>query len=176
MNLDKIKVILKWEQSQSVKNIKFFLSFTNFYQWFIKNFFKIVTLLMNLTKKNIMFHWLNKINKAFEQLKNVFITVSILMQFDLNCETVIEADSSEYIIDDLLQQYNDNSVLQSCAFFFKKNLSAECNYEIYDKKLLIIVLYLRKWNSKLCSMKKFRIIINHKNLIYFITIWKLNEK
>ena len=51
MNSDKIKVILKWEQSQSVKNVKFFLSFTNFYQQFIKNFFKVMTSLMNLIKK-----------------------------------------------------------------------------------------------------------------------------
>ena len=56
MNSDKIKIILKWEQSQSVKNIKFFLNFANFYQQFIKNFFKITTSLMNLTKKNVMFH------------------------------------------------------------------------------------------------------------------------
>ena len=66
------------------------------------------------------------------------------MQFDLDCETVIETDSSEYIIDSLLQQYNDNNVLQSCAFFFKKNLLTECNYKIYNKKLLIIVLCLRE--------------------------------
>ena len=66
------------------------------------------------------------------------------MQFDLDHETVIEADSLEYVIDNLLQQYNDNSVLQSYAFFFKKNLLTECNYEIYDKKLLIIMLCLRK--------------------------------
>ena len=31
MNSDKIKVILKWEWSQSVKNVKFFLNFANFY-------------------------------------------------------------------------------------------------------------------------------------------------
>ena len=32
MNSDKIKIILKWKQSQSVKSVKFFLNFTNFYQ------------------------------------------------------------------------------------------------------------------------------------------------
>ena len=66
------------------------------------------------------------------------------MQFDLNCETVIEADFLEYVINSLLQQYNDNDVLQSCAFFFKKNLLTECNYEIYNKKLLIIMLCLKE--------------------------------
>ena len=144
MNSDKIKIILKWEQSQFVKSVRFFLNFTNFYWWFIKNFFKVVTLLMNLIKKNVMFHWSNKINKAFKWLKNIFIIVLILMQFNLNCEIVIEADFSKYVINNLLQQYDNNSVLQSYAFFFKKNLLTKCNYEIYDKKLLIIVLYLKE--------------------------------
>ena len=98
------------------------------------------------------------------------------MQFNLNCKTVIEADSLKYIINDLLQQYDNNDVLQFYAFFFKKNLLIECNYEIYDKKLLIIVFCLREWDLKLCSVKKFKVIINYKNLIYFIMIWKLNEK
>ena len=66
------------------------------------------------------------------------------MQFNLNHETVIEADSLKYVIDNLLQQYNNNDVLQFCAFFFKKNLLAECNYEIYNKKLLIIMLCLKE--------------------------------
>ena len=61
-----------------------------------------MTLLMNLTKKNVMFHWLNKVNKVFKQLKNVFIIISILMQFNLNCETMIKADSLKYIINNLL--------------------------------------------------------------------------
>ena len=66
------------------------------------------------------------------------------MQFDLNYKTVIKANFLKYIIDDLLQQYNNNNVLQSCAFFFKKNLLIKCNYEIYNKKLLIIVLCLKE--------------------------------
>ena len=135
-----------------------------------------MTLLMNLTKKNIMFHWSDKTDKAFKQLKNIFIIVSILMQFNLNYEIVIEADFLKYVINSLLQQYNNNNVLQSCAFFFKKNLLTECNYEIYNKKLLIIVLCLRKWDLKLCNVRKFRIVINYKNLIYFIMIWRLNKK
>ena len=135
-----------------------------------------MTLLTNLIKKNVIFHWLDKTNKTFKQLKNVFITASIFMQFNLNYETVIEADSSKYVINNLLQQYNDNDVLWFCAFFFKKNLLTKCNYKIYNKKLLIIILCLKEWDSELCSVKKFKVIINHKNLIYFIMIWRLNER
>ncbi|EDN06519.1 predicted protein [Histoplasma mississippiense (nom. inval.)] len=42
--------------------------------------------------------------------------------------------------------------------------SAECNYEIYDKKLLAIIQCLDEWKSELMSVEKFK---DHKNLKYF---------
>ena len=66
------------------------------------------------------------------------------MQFDLNRETVVEADLSEYITENLFLQYNNNEILKSCVYFFKQNILTECNYEIYNKKLLTIIYYLQK--------------------------------
>ena len=43
------------------------------------------------------------------------------------------------MIDDVLFQRNAAEVWQLVVYFFKKMIFAECNYEIYDKKLLIIV-------------------------------------
>ena len=77
-------------------------------------------------------------------MKKMFIFASVLMQFNLNRETLIETDFSEYIVENLLQQYDDDEFVRLCAFFFKKNLLAQCNYEIYDKKLLAIVECLKK--------------------------------
>ena len=65
--------------------------------------------------------------------------VSILRHFDQNKETILETDSFNYVNDDLLSQYNDKETLHS-IIYYSKNLSlAECNYEIYNKKLLAII-------------------------------------
>ncbi len=67
------------------------------------------------------------------------IEVSILRHFDQNKETILETNSSDYINDDILSQYDDEETLHS-MIYYSKNLSlAECNYEIYDKKLLAII-------------------------------------
>ncbi len=51
--------------------------------------------------------------------------VSILRHFDQNREAILETD--------------DEGTLHS-MIYYSKNLSfAECNYEIYDKKLLAII-------------------------------------
>ena len=49
MSDDKIKIIQNWLEPKKVKDIQFFLGFTNFYHWFIFNYSNIVILLTCLT-------------------------------------------------------------------------------------------------------------------------------
>ncbi len=63
----------------------------------------------------------------------------ILHHFDQNKEAILETDSFNYVNDDILSQYDDEETLYS-MIYYSKNLSfAECNYKIYDKKLLAII-------------------------------------
>ena len=53
----------------------------------------------------------------------------------------------------------------------------ECNYEIYDKKLLIIIKTFEKWKFELKNFKFFiQVIIDHKNLKYFMFFKFFNRK
>jgi len=63
----------------------------------------------------------------------------ILCHFDQTCKTILKTDSFNYVNDEFFSQYDDEEVLHSIAFYSKNMSSAECNYEIYDKKLLIII-------------------------------------
>ncbi len=72
-------------------------------------------------------------------MKKRMTEFSILCHFDQNRETILETDSFNYVNDDILSQYDDKETLHS-MIYYSKNLSfAECNYEIYDKKLLAII-------------------------------------
>ena len=49
----------------------------------------------------------------------------------------------------------------------------ECNYEIYDKKFLIIIRCLKHWKFELKNIEKFvKIYIDHKNLKTFMIFRK----
>ena len=74
---------------------------------------------------------------------------------------------------------NENDVLRFVIYMFKKMSLVECNYEIYDKKLLAIVRAFEKWHSKCVeiSMKELIKIINdHRNLEIFMSIKSLNRR
>lgn len=176
MDPQKIEAILNWEAPKTVKGVQAFLGFANFYRRFIKDFSNLAAPLTQLTKKNVPFHWNQSAQEAFSKLKNLFVSSPVLVQFDFERETVLETDSSGYCTGGILSQYDDEGFLRPCAYFSRKNQPAECNYQIHDKELLAIMKCLREWDAELRSVKKFKIITDHKNLEYFTTTRKLTER
>ena len=56
-------------------------------------------------------------------------------------------------------------------------LQAECNYTIYDKEILSIMLVLREWQQYLLGAKhQVEIWTDHKNLSYFKAPQDLNQR
>jgi len=131
--------------------------------------------MMALIQKNALFKWIEKADQDFKKLKTMFISVLILVLFDHTCMTVIKTDFSDWCINEILLQLM-NDVWRLCVYYLKKNASAECNYEIYDKEMLIIIQYLKEWDAELRSVSSFQICTNHKNLKYFMTVKKLTEQ
>ena len=75
----------------------------------------------------------------FQDLKQVIMKVSVLRHFNLNCQAILETDTSDLMTGEILFQYNKKEVLHSVTFYNKSMIPAECNYYIYDKELLIII-------------------------------------
>ena len=65
--------------------------------------------------------------------------ILIFAHFDSDLKCVLETDSSDYAQKNVLLQYNKNNMLCSIVFFSQKLNAVKLNYEIYDKKLLVII-------------------------------------
>ncbi len=63
------------------------------------------------------------------------------------------------INDEVLFQYDDEDILHSIIFYNKNMILAECNYEIYDKELLIIIY--RYFNQDLHWSSEFEVLHDH---------------
>ncbi len=146
--------------------MQFFIDFCNFYQRFIKNFSKIVCSLIQLTQKEMIFEWDHACQMIFDHMKKWITEASILRHFDQNKETILETDSFNYVNDDILSQYDDEEILH-LMIYYSKNLSlAECNYKIYDKKLLAIIQAFKHWRSELkLTELSIKMFIDHQALM-----------
>ena len=177
MNPRKVKAILEWEPPPNLQSVQSFLGFANFYRRFIKDFSRLAAPLSHLTKKNVPFEWSSAAQGAFEALKECFATAPVLRIFDPEREGMLETDSSDHIVAGVFSQLFEDGLWHPIAYFSAKMQPAECNYEIYDKKLLAIIRCLKEWRSELeGSIKPIRIITDHKNLEYFMTTKRLSAR
>ena len=70
--------------------------------------------------------------------------MSILKYFNLKAIIYIKTDASDYINREVLLQKNKEKNLHLVTYFSKLITSAECNYDIYNKKLLAIIHCLKQ--------------------------------
>jgi hypothetical protein len=175
MDPEKVKAIKEWEAPVNVKGVRSFLGFANFYRRFIKNYSGLAAPLTRLTG-DVSFHWGEAEQHAFNKLKEIFVTEPVLAQWDPDRETILETDSSGYVVAGVLSQYDNQGLLRPVAYFSKKMTSAQSNYEIHDKELLAVILCMVEWDGMLRSLEKFTVITDHKNLEYFGKPRQLSER
>ncbi len=176
MNSSKINIIVNWFILINVKDVQSFLDFANFYRRFIYDYSRIAISLTRLIRKDVLFVWFQKCQIAFNILKKVFTFKIILCHYNSDHKIVIEINALNYVFKDIFFQYDENEILHSIAYFSKKHNSVECNYEIYDKELMIIVCAFEKWWSELeDSTYSVEMITNHKNLEYFMSTKQLSR-
>ena len=139
MDLTKIEAIKQWDTPTCIWEVCLFVEFCNFYKQFIRNFSNIAGPLNSFTKKDLLFAWTNECKQAFQKLKNWVWEDPILCHFDPTKQCFVETDSSDYVNTSMLSQMGNDGLLHPVAYFLRRMVLAECNYKIYDKKLLAII-------------------------------------
>ncbi|XP_044715292.1 reverse transcriptase (RNA-dependent DNA polymerase) domain-containing protein [Hirsutella rhossiliensis] len=173
---EKQHAIREWEAPTTVKGVRSFLGFANYYRIFIPDYAKITQPLDALLKKGTAFCWGRAENEAFHELKRRFCESPVLKQWDPSLQTFLETDCSGYALGGVLAQEDQDGRRHACAFFSKRLSPAEYNYPIHDKEMLAIMRCLDNWSAELRSCGSFTILTDHRNLEYFMTRQKLTER
>ncbi len=177
MNFVKVKVIVNWATLINLKEVQSFVRFINFYCRFIKNFLKLVKSFTQLTRKDTSFVWNEVCIQAFDDLKKQVSLISVLRHFDSKRQTILKVNVSDYVKDEILSQYDDENVLHSVTFYSKSMILAECNYHIYDKKLLVIIQCFEHWRFKLkCTKLLIQMFIDYQTLKIFMKNKQLTQR
>jgi len=147
MSDNKVKIIQNWPESKKVKNIQFFLGFTNFYHQFIFNYSDIVIPLTCLTKKDIPWKFNSSCCDAFNSFKKAFTSTSILTHWISNAQLIMETDTSDYALAVILSIVNKDNEVYLVAFHSHTFTVAKLNYNTHDKRLLTIFLKLLRFGD-----------------------------
>ena len=170
--MDPVKLdgIAKWPIPTTVKEVHSFLGFANFYHQFIPNYSSIARPLIDLTKKDLHWTWESSQQKAFKQLKALFLSKLVFWFSNIMKPFAIATNASLHATKGILLQTDTNGDWHPCFYLSQSFSPAEQNYNIYDWELLAVFWGLQGWHHYLQSSHfPIQVFTNHQNLTHF---WK----
>ncbi len=123
--------------------------------------------------KNQEWHWGKEEQDAFDKLKALVTADLVLAHANLKDQFKLEVDVSGYVVGMVLLQCKEDGKKHPIGYYSATLNKAQRNYNIYDLKLLTIVMALKNWRLLLAgSPHKIIIYSNHLNLQY----WKMPQR
>jgi len=166
MEEKKVKDVKDWPTPRTLKELKGFIGFCNFYQRFIKGFSLMAKPLHDLDWKEKKWEWGQEQEKAFKDLREAIVAEPCLAHINHQKTFRLETDASDFTYGAALSQKQQDGKYHPVAYMSKTMLAAECNYDIFDKEALGIIKPLQHWRYWLQGTRKpIQIITDHKNLL-----------
>lgn len=192
MEKSRVKSIEDWPVPGTFREIQVFMGFANFYRRFILGFSGIAQPLTALLKgmtngvKTGEFDLGDKGKLAFKTLQDAFTKAPVLVHFDPTKKSRLETDASGFAIAGVISQQvvtihkadgKPQKHWHPVAFYSRKMIIAERNYEVHDSELLAIVESFKHWRHYFeGSNFPIEVLTDHNNLRYFMTTCKLSGR
>ena len=105
---------------KNVKEVQYFLGFSNFYRKFILHYSTLASPLTSLTRRGVRFTWSPAADATFRQLPLAFTSAPILLHFQPDLPIIVEADASDYALGCILSQQNPDGELRPVCYYSRK--------------------------------------------------------
>lgn len=171
---NKVTAVQEWPPLTTVREVREFLGFANYYRRFIPKFAHVAAPLTDLTKKDVPFEWGPRQCEAFDTLKTKLTTAPLLILPDPDLPFHLNVDASAYAIGAVIMQ-DQGKGLQPIAYESRKLSPAEMNYPVHDREMLAIIHALRVWRHYLEGPPILG-ITDHDSLRHFMTQPQLTRR
>lgn len=167
MDPEKVKSILDWPYPRNSRDILSFVGLANFYRTFIPGFAIATRILYDAARPKIAFVLTPAVADAWDNLKRILSSNTVVRHFNPRLPCVIETDASDYAIGAVLSQ-TEHGETRPVAFLSRKMQPAELNYPTHDKELLAIIYALNSWAHYLEGNQfTIKVLSDHQSLKYF---------
>ena len=142
----KVELISNLPTPKCVKDMRSFLGHARFYRRFIRDFSAITRPLCNCLAKDVIFEWSQACEAAFDKLKTMLVSPTIMRSPNWDLHFEIMCDASDYAIRAVLGQREDKKAF--VIYYASKTLdSAQSNCTTTEKEFLVVVFALEKFRS-----------------------------
>ena len=157
----KVKAILNIAQPKSVRELRRFIGFVQYYRDMFRRRSDVLHPLTAATSKSIpKFTWTPLMDKSFNDIKRIISQNVLLAYPDFNKPFEIYTDASDFQLGSVLIQNN-----RPLAFYSRKLTPTQQDYTVGERELLCIIETLREFRDMLYGMK-LNIYTDHQNLTF----------
>ncbi|XP_058024057.1 uncharacterized protein K02A2.6-like, partial [Ahaetulla prasina] len=160
----KVRAIRKAPVPKNKTELQAFLGLVNFYVVFLRNKATVAEPLHKLLAKTAAWSWGKAEARAFEGVKNLLSSDSLLIQYNGTLPLVLSCDASPYGVGAVLSHRLPNGTEAPIAYYSRTMSSAERNYSQLDKEALAIVSGVKKFHKYVFG-RDFEIITDHRPLL-----------
>ena len=158
----KIEAVAEWPQPKTIKEVRSFVGFAQYYRKFIRNFSNIAAPLNSLTKHRAKFIWSEECNIAFNMLKEKLTKAPVLAYPNNEGKFILDTDASLYGVGGVLSQIQ-NGEEKVIAYGSKTLSSSQQNYCTTMRELLAVVIFIQQFHSFLWG-RDFTLRTDHASL------------
>ena len=138
---DKVQAILNMPAPHDKLSLQRFMGMVNYLHKFIPHLADINKPLIELLEKSVEWHWMERQQKAYEELINRITQAPVLKYFDVSADVTVSVDASLEGLGACLLQG-----MQPVAYASRALNSAEHNYAQIEKEMLAIVFGTNKFH------------------------------
>ncbi len=158
----------------NVLTLRSFIGVCNYYRIYVQDFSTIVYPLYALLKKDVAWTWSEKVQEAFNTLKEKFSEFPILRRLDFSKVFILHTDWSALGIGAILGQFDEEGKEYVIAYASRSNNKVESNYFSYEGECLVIwvVIHFRPY----LYGTNFILYIDHQPIKWLMTNDKFTSK
>ena len=170
----KVEAILNFPRPNSKKTLYSWVSLASYFQRFLPNFAHIVSVLTDLLRKTVHFHWLEKAETAFVKIKQKMASSPILITPHFDLQFLVACDCSNVALGACLFHIIDDIEYPICYISQKLN-NHQRNYSTIEKECYALFVAVRRFSVYFGSSHVL-VYTDHNPLVYLATMSLTNQK